>query len=158
MSRLLVIGIAVSCLAAGTARAQVAAGTYVGSVNFQNICSNNGQGSSSVPMRLTVASNGSLEYLETIIYSAGVNAGGQAISQGGYSVIKVAPSGNWSSQNLVYGGQYTGYSTQGGTWGQSFSTSGGVVSATGTFDVIQGGQVVCSEPTSAVFIKAPSGY
>jgi hypothetical protein len=127
-------------------------------VRRQYICSNGGQGSSAIPARLTVSSRGALTYLFTDIYAVGTSASGDPISQGGYSLTKVDPNGSWTSQNMLYGGGYNGYSTQAGKWSQTFTTSGGVVSATGTFDVVVSGQVVCSEPTSAVFIVAPTGY
>jgi hypothetical protein len=146
------------CMTAVVAHAQIAPGTYIGSVEYQNLCSNSGQGSSAAPARLTVSARGALTYLFTTIYSAGTNSGGQPISQGGYALTKVDPNGNWSAQNLLYGGGYDGYSTQAGKWTQTFTTSGGVVSATGTFDIVVSGQVVCTEPTSAVFIAAPNGY
>jgi hypothetical protein len=153
----LALAVAPLCMLAVAADAQVAPGIYIGSVEYQNVCSNGGQGSSASPARLTVSNRGALTYLFTTIYSSAPGAQGQPISEGGFSLTNVDPNGHWSAQNLIYGGGYNGYSTQAGTWTQTFTTSDGVVSATGTFDIVVSGQVVCSEPTSAVFIAAPKG-
>jgi len=152
----LVIGSA--CLIAVAAHAQIAPGDYIGSVQYQNLCSNSGQGSSASPARLTVSSSGALSYLFTIIYAAGTNGSGQPINQGGFAITKVDPNGSWTAKNVLYGGGYDGYSTQAGTWAQTFTTNGPVVTATGTFDIVVKGTVICSEPTSASFILAPKGY
>ncbi len=152
-----IAGLAAMMLAALPASAQVAAGSYVGSVEFQNICSNSGQGSDSSPVQLSVASNGVQTYLFTNIYAAGSTGSGTPVTQGGYSLIKLTTEGKWSSEILVYGAGYNGASTQTGTWTQTFTTSGGIVTGTGTFDIIVGGQVVCSEPTSSVFMMTPKG-
>jgi hypothetical protein len=152
------LAIGSASLVAAAAHAQIAPGEYVGSVQYQNICSNGGQGSSATPARLTVSSGEALSYLFTIVYAAGVTQGGDPIPQGGYAITKVDTDGSWSAKNVLYGGGYNGYSTQAGTWTQTFTTNGNVVTATGTFDIVVKGTVVCSEPTTASFILAPKGY
>lgn len=151
---------AFACMAALAAHAQVAPGLYVGSVQRNNLCANGGQGFSAAPARLVVAASGNLTFVLTESYAAGSTKNGQPISQGGTSIIRVDPNGSWTSQDAVYlAGVSNGYSSLSGTWSQTFTTDPhtGVVSETGTFDVVNNGVVVCSEPTNATFLPVHAG-
>jgi len=150
------------CLvAASSAHAQLVAGqVYGGSVQFNNVCSNGGMGFYSQPFRVTVARNGDAQYLFTNITSGGTDNQGNAIPQGGISVLAFQAHKNlWISQGAIYTNTYNGYTVQNGSWLQSFTNgTGGVVTSTGTFNIFDSnGNIVCTEPTNATFIPLPKG-
>lgn len=160
MKIFLITTTAVACMAAVAVQAQIAPGFYVGSVQRNNLCSNGGHGFDAQPAHLLVSASGQLNYALTGVYAAGKTQAGVPISQGGISILKVDSTGNWTSQTASYiAGVSNGYSTNSGTWIQTFTTDPqtGVVTATGTFDIVNNGVVVCSEPTDSTFLHVAVG-
>jgi hypothetical protein len=150
------------CLAAASgAHAQLVAGQiYGGSVQYNNVCSNGGVGFYSEPVRVIAAKNGDANYLFTNVTSGSTDSQGNPIPEGGISLLIFTAHKNlWTSQGAIYTNTYDGYSVQNGSWPQTFTNgTGGVVTATGTFNIFDsGGHIVCTEPTNATFIPLPKG-